>query len=169
MLLSTVSLMLLYGCQHTVEDFIRIDDYEFCSLTELGKEIKKPNDVDVIANIRDSKRIKGPVIGYCVKLLRLVNKGNAKDTLSVIVYGKDNRYFRIDNEYYEAKKSIFSNDINNNKTKIGKGEEYDAKSEEEILIVAPPPLYQRAKIIFFPFLIYTCPFCGFITSLPFKS
>ena len=71
MLLLTVSLMLLYGCQHTVEDFIRIDDYEFCSLTELGKEIKKPNDVDVIANIRDSKRIKGPVIGYCAKLLRL--------------------------------------------------------------------------------------------------
>lgn len=107
MLLLTVSLMLLYGCQHTVEDFIRIDDYEFCSLTELGKEIKKPNDVDVIANIRDLKRIKGPVIGYCVKLLRLVNKGNDKDTLSVIVYGKDNRYFRIDNEYYEAEKSIF--------------------------------------------------------------
>lgn len=117
MLLLTISLMLLYGCQHTVEDFIRIDDYEFCSLTELGKEIKKPNDVDVIANIRDSKRIKGPVIGYCVKLLRLVNKGNDKDTLSVIVYGKDNRYLRIDNEYYEAEKSIFSNDINNNKTK----------------------------------------------------
>lgn len=107
MLLLTVSLMLLYGCQHIVEDFIRIDDYEFCSLTELGKEIKKPNDVDVIANIRDSKRIKGPVIGYCVKLLRLVNKGNDKDTLSVIVYGKNNRYFRIDNEYYEAEKSIF--------------------------------------------------------------
>ena len=61
MLLLTVSLMLLYGCQHTVEDFIRIDDYKFCSLTELGKEIKKPNDVDVIANIRDSKRIKGPL------------------------------------------------------------------------------------------------------------
>ena len=58
MLLLTVSLMLLYGCQHTVEDFIRIDDYEFCSLTELGKEIKKPNDVDVIANIRDSKKNK---------------------------------------------------------------------------------------------------------------
>lgn len=117
MLLLTVCMMLLYGCQHTIEDFIRIDDYEFCSLTELGKEIKKPNDVDVIANIRDSKRIKGPVIGYCIKLLRLVNKGNAKDTLSVIVYGKDNRYFRIDNEYYEAEKSILSNDINNNKTK----------------------------------------------------
>ena len=117
MLLLTVSLMLLYGCQCTVEDFIRIDDYEFCSLTELGKEIKKPNDVDVIANIRDSKRINGPVIGYCAKLLRLVNKGNDKDTLSVIVYGKDNRYFRIDNEYYEAEKSILSNDINNNKTK----------------------------------------------------
>ena len=57
------------------------------------------------------------IIGYCVKLLRLVNKGNDKDTLSVIVYGKDNRYFRIANEYYEAEKSIFSNDINNNKTK----------------------------------------------------
>ena len=107
MLLLTVSLMFLYGCQCTVEDFIKIDDYEYCSLTELGKEIKKPNDVDVIANIRDSKRIKGPVIGYYVKLLRLVNKGNHKDTLSVIVYGKDNKFFRIDNEYYEAKKSIF--------------------------------------------------------------
>ena len=108
MLLFTVSLMLLYGFKCTVEDYINIDDYETCSLTELGKEVKQPNDVDVIANIRDSKRIKGPVIGYYVKLLRLVNKGNAKDTLSVIIYGKSNKYFRIDNEYYEAEKSIFS-------------------------------------------------------------
>ncbi len=107
-LLIVISSILFCSCQRAVDDINKIDDYEFYSLYEFGKEIKKPNDVDVIANLRDSKRIKGPVIGIDVKTLLLVNKGEVKDTLKVIIYGKDNKYFRIGEDFYQAENSIFS-------------------------------------------------------------
>ena len=106
MQLLIVSSILFSSCQCTVEDNVKIDNYEFYSLDKLGKEIKEPDDVDVIANIRDSKRIKGPVIGADVKILRLVNKGGDRDTLDVIIYG--NKYFRIGEDFYEAENSILS-------------------------------------------------------------
>lgn len=108
MLLLIVSLILFCSCQRTVDDFIKIDNYEFYSLFELGKELKKPNDVDIIANIKDSKKIKGPVIGIDVKTLLLLNKERNKDTLTIIIYGKDNKYFRIGEDFFQSKKSIIS-------------------------------------------------------------
>lgn len=53
-----VSLMLVSSCQCTVEDIIKIDNYKFYSLHEWGNEIQKPEDVDVVANIRGSKESK---------------------------------------------------------------------------------------------------------------
>ena len=38
--------------------------------------------------------------------LVLINKKEKGDTLKVIIYGKDCRYFRIGNDYYESKNSI---------------------------------------------------------------
>lgn len=108
MLLLIASLILFSGCQCTVEDIIDIDNYEFYSLHELGTDIKKPKEVDVIANMRGSKKIKGPVIGIDVKTLYFVNKGDDRDTLIVIIYGKDNLYFRIGEDFYQAEKSILS-------------------------------------------------------------
>lgn len=103
-----VSLMLVSSCQCTVEDIIKIDNYKFYSLHEWGNEIQKPEDVDVVANIRGSKRIKGPVKGSDVKTLRLINKEEHGDTLKVIIYGKNNMYFQIGNEFFQAEKSILS-------------------------------------------------------------
>lgn len=94
-----VSLILCSSCQHRVEDNIKIDTYDFLSLYELGKEIKVQDGVDVIANIKKSKKIKGPIIGIDVKVLKLVNKVGDRDTFEVIIYGKDNRYFRIGEEF----------------------------------------------------------------------
>lgn len=105
MLLLIVSL-LLSSCDNTVTDTIRIDDYEFYSLQKFGKEIKIDKDVNIIIdNIKRSRKIKGPVKGIDVKTIRLVNKVKG-DTLEVIVYG--NKYLRIGNEFYEAKRSIIS-------------------------------------------------------------
>lgn len=52
-LLLFLFLAFTYSC--TVEDSIEIDNYEFYSLYEWGKEIEKPKNVDVVANIRGSK------------------------------------------------------------------------------------------------------------------
>ena len=38
--------------------------------------------------------------------LVLINKKEKGDTLKVIIYGKDCRYFRIEDDYYESKNSI---------------------------------------------------------------
>ena len=44
--------------------------------------------------------------GIDVMTLVLINKKEKGDTLKVIIYGKDCRYFRIGNDYYESKNSI---------------------------------------------------------------
>lgn len=103
-ILSFLFIAFTYSC--TVEDSIEIDNYEFYSLYEWGKEIEKPKNVDVVANIRGSKRIKGPVKGYYSKTLLLVNKEEREDTLKIIIYGKDNMYFRIGNKFFQAEKPI---------------------------------------------------------------
>lgn len=103
-----VSLMLFSSCQCTVEDVIEIDNYEFYSLHEWKREIKQQENVDVVANIRGSKRIKGPVKGYVAKTLLLVNKVDQRDTLKIIIYGENNMYFRIGDKFFQAKKSLLS-------------------------------------------------------------
>lgn len=54
------------------------------------------------------KKIKGPVIGMDIKTLILVNKTNKRDTLKVTIYGKDNKYFRIGEDFYQARNPVFS-------------------------------------------------------------
>ena len=106
MQLLTISILLsLVGCCKR-NDLIRINKYEFHSLYSFGKEVKICSDVDVVHNIIESKKIKGPVIGIDVMTLVLINKKEKGDTLKVIIYGKDCRYFRIGNDYYESKNSI---------------------------------------------------------------
>ena len=106
LLLIVISLLLFSNCESTVSDSVKIDDYEFYALYKFGREIKIDKNVDVIYNIKNSKKIKGPVIGVDVKTMILVNKSIEGDTLKIIIYGKDNRYFCLDKEYYQAKRSI---------------------------------------------------------------
>lgn len=108
LLLIVSSLLLLSNCESSVSDNIRIDDYEFHALYKFGREIKITKNVDVIYNIKNSKKIKGPVIGINVKTMILINKSIKGDTLKIIIYGEDNKYFCIDKEYYQAKRSIIS-------------------------------------------------------------
>ena len=100
-----VSILFLTGCDNSITDRVRIDDYEFYSLKEINQETKQI-DVDVIANIKNSKKIKGPVKGIA-KNLFLVNKRKIGDTLIVVIYGGD-KYFRIGEDYYQAKSPILS-------------------------------------------------------------
>ena len=99
--------LFLTSCNNINSDSIEIDDYEFKSLCEFDKEIKIQDNIDVINKIKNSTRIKGPVKGIDVKTMILVNKLNPKDSLTVIIYGKDNKYFRIGDNFYQAKESIF--------------------------------------------------------------
>ncbi|MBO4659521.1 MAG: hypothetical protein J5637_07860 [Prevotella sp.] len=97
----------LTGCDNTLKDHISIDDYEFYSFREYNREIEVPEGVDVIANLRDSKKIRGPIKGV-VTNMRLVNKTKDGDTLEIRFYGKNYRTFSIDKDFYEAEKSIIS-------------------------------------------------------------
>ena len=108
LLLAVISLLLFSNCESTVSDSVKIDDYEFYALYKFGREIKIDKNVDVIYNIKNSKKIKGPVVGVDVKTMILVNKSIEGDTLKIIIYGKDNRYFCLDKEYYQSKCSILS-------------------------------------------------------------
>ena len=105
-LLLIVSILFLTGCDNSITDRVRIDDYEFYSLKEFNQETKQI-DVDVITNMKNSKKIKGPVKGYDVKNLYLVNNKKEGDTLIVVIYEKG-EYFRIGEDYYQAKKPILS-------------------------------------------------------------
>ena len=101
--------LFLTSCNNAISDSsIEIDDYEFKSLCEFGKEIKIQDNIDVISKIKNSTKIKGPVKGIDVKTMILVNKSNPKDSLKIIIYGKDNKYFRIGDNFYQAKESIIS-------------------------------------------------------------
>ena len=106
-LLLIVSLSFLIGCDTYIEDRIKIDDYEFYSLKGIGIDTKQI-DVDVVAKIKHSKKVKGPVKSGVIKNLYLVNKKQEGDTLIVIIYGTDNIYFKIGEDYYQAKSSILS-------------------------------------------------------------
>lgn len=99
--------LFLTSCNNTISDSIEIDDYEFKSLCKFGKEVKIQDNIDVINKIKNSTIIKGPVKGIDVKTMILVNKSNPTDSLLVIIYGKDNKYFRIGDNFYQAKESIF--------------------------------------------------------------
>ena len=63
--------------------------------------------MDVIAILRDSKKIRGPIKGPATTM-RLVNKTKDGDTLEIILYGKDYRVFSIGKDFYEAEKSVIS-------------------------------------------------------------
>ena len=95
--------LFLTSCENKLSDSIEIDDYEFKSLCKFGKEIKIQDNIEVINKIKNSTKIKGPVKGIDVKTMIMVNKLNPKDTLKVLIYGKDNKYFRIGDNYYQAK------------------------------------------------------------------
>lgn len=97
-----VSSLFLLGCSHKVSNKKLLDGYEFDSLKKFGKEIKDANIDKLINNINNSKQIKGPVIGADIQTMFLVNKNIKGDTLKVIIYGKDARYFRIGERYYQV-------------------------------------------------------------------
>ena len=86
LLIASILLSLVSCCKRN--DLVRINNYEFHSLYSFGKELKICSDVDVVHNIIESKKIKGPVIGKDVMTLILVNKKESEDTLKVIIYGK---------------------------------------------------------------------------------
>ena len=105
-LLLIVSILSLTGCDNSITDRVRIDDYEFYSLKEFNQETKHI-DVDVIANMKNSKKINGPVKCIDVKNLYLINNKKEGDTLIVVIYEKG-KYFRIGEDYHQAKKPILS-------------------------------------------------------------
>ena len=94
----------LTGCDNTLKDHIRIDDYEFYYF---NRDIEVPEGVDIIANLRDSKKIRGPIKGPATTM-RLVNKTKEGDTLEITFYGKNLKVFSIGKDFYEAEKSIIS-------------------------------------------------------------
>ena len=109
MQLLTVSIFLfIVNCCSRGNESIQIDDYVFCSLCKFGQQIEIDKNTDVIYNIKNSKKIKGPVIGMDIKTLILVNKTNKGDTLKVTIYGNKNKYFRIGKDFYQARNPIFS-------------------------------------------------------------
>ena len=112
MQLLTASILLSFVSCCKRNDLIRINNYEFHSLYSFGKEVKICSNVDVVHNIIESKKIKGPVIGKDVMTLVLINKKESEDTLKVIIYGKSCRYFRIEDDYYQSKNSILDNASN---------------------------------------------------------
>ena len=61
LLIASILLSLVSCCKRN--DLVRINNYEFHSLYSFGKELKICSDVDVVHNIIESKKIKGPVIG----------------------------------------------------------------------------------------------------------
>ena len=106
-LLLIVALLLLTcltGCDNTLKNHISIDDYEFYYF---NRDIEVPEGVDIIANLRDSKKIRGPIKGPATTM-RLVNKTKDGDTLDITFYGKNLKVFSIGKDFYEAEKSIIS-------------------------------------------------------------
>ena len=104
LIVALLLLTCLTGCDNTLKKHISIDDYEFYYI---NRDIEVPEGVDVIANLRDSKKIRGPIKGPATTM-RLVNKTKEGDTLEITFYGKDFKVFSIGKDFYEAEKSIIS-------------------------------------------------------------
>lgn len=107
LIVALLLLTCLTGCDNTLKNHISIDDYEFYSFKQFNRDIEVPKDVDVIANLRDSKKIRGPIKGVPTNM-RLVNKTKEGDTLKITFYGKNLKVFSIGKDFYEAEKSIIS-------------------------------------------------------------
>ena len=103
-----VSLLFFSGCGDTEIVPNKLEDYEFYSLHGIGKEINVSEHVNIIENLKNSYKVKGPVIGIDVKTLRLVNKKKLGDTLEIVIYGKNNKFFRIGDDFYMTKNSVLS-------------------------------------------------------------
>lgn len=87
MQLLTVSIFLfIVNCCSRGNESIQIDDYVFCSLYKFGQQIEMDKNTDVIYNIKNSKKIKGPVIGMDIKTLILVNKTIIVHTFLTLYY-----------------------------------------------------------------------------------
>lgn len=59
-----------------------------------------------VENINKSQQIKGPIIGSVVKNLYIVNESNA-DTIKIVVFGHENKLFKLGNSFYESSSSIW--------------------------------------------------------------
>jgi hypothetical protein len=77
------------------------DNYKFISVSHLKKIKKSIKNYDVIKIIKESKQVKGPIKGIIVKEIKISNT-KENDTLTLIVYGLDNKLFSIKNCYYES-------------------------------------------------------------------
>jgi Cu2+-containing amine oxidase len=108
MQLLIVSLLFFSGCGDTEIVPDKLEDYEFYSLHGIGKEINVSEHVNIIENLKNSYKVKGPVIGIDVKTMRLVNKKKLGDTLEIVIYGKNNKFFRIGDDFYMTKNSVLS-------------------------------------------------------------
>lgn len=102
-----VSSLLLLSCNHTVSYKMIPDSYKFYTLEKFGEKVGFSNIDKLINDINNSKPIKGPVIGADVQTLFLINKNVKGDTLKVIIYGDDARYFRIGERYYQVCSNSF--------------------------------------------------------------
>lgn len=77
------------------------DNYKFISISYLKKTKKNTKNCDVIKIIKESKQVKGPIKGIIVKEIKILNT-KKNDTLTLIIYGLDNKLFSIKNCYYES-------------------------------------------------------------------
>jgi hypothetical protein len=101
LLIGSIITLLLCSCKNNLKnDFSSSsNNYRFISVSYFKE---KKNDLDgykLIEYLKKSKRVKGPIKSVIIKKLQLFDISK-KDTILIIIYGDDHRYFKVNNHYY---------------------------------------------------------------------
>ncbi len=101
-------LFLFYSCSGSLKESLPLnekDDYKLISYKYINSEINDVGTFNLIKRIKESKNIKGPIVGAIVKQLKILNTSK-KDTILITVYGFDNKLFKIENKCFSSNVSI---------------------------------------------------------------
>ncbi|MDW8851431.1 hypothetical protein SD960_15100 [Flavobacterium sp. MMLR14_040] len=94
-------LLLICSCKNNLKNEFssNSNNYRFISVSYLKEKKNELGGYNVIEYLKKAKRIKGPVKSIVIKKIRFFDILK-KDTILIIVYGDDHKFFKFNNNYY---------------------------------------------------------------------
>ena len=99
-------MIMLISCKDDLKNDISLDsNYKFISVTYFKEKKYNLNWNETVKSLKNAKQIKGPLKSIIIKEIKIL-RISKKDTISIIVYGYDNKFFKFNNQYYESETPV---------------------------------------------------------------
>ena len=99
-------MIILISCKDDLKNDISLDNNcKSISVTYFNEKKYNLNWNEIVKCLKNAKQIKGPLKSVIIKEIKILCMSK-KDTISIIVYGYDNKFFKFNNQYYESETPV---------------------------------------------------------------